>query len=114
MSAFIPECLHKHQDASVVKDAIYYIVRVLRNSIRGYRKTPVSTEPSKQARSLAKDAVREIERVERVSIPKLDNDTLNAYINILEEYLRGLYRNSHDISLDKAESILDELRSKPI
>jgi hypothetical protein len=112
MSAFVPASLRRSSNSAATVDAVYYVVRVLRNSLRGYASTPVSSEPSFEARVLAQSAVREIEKAEGHPIPMLDGDIVTAYIATLEEFLTESYRKADDVKPEDAADILNSLRSE--
>jgi hypothetical protein len=86
----IPRVLAAENNKPILLEAVYFVVRVLRNAIRGYLRTPVSTEPSKEAQHLAERVVKEIEATEKQRISDLDKDRIVLYINALERFLEDI------------------------
>ena len=110
MNVRVPESLLKVDDAQLVIDAVYYVVRVLRNSSRGYTRTDVSTEPSRRARRLAELAIRDIEAATGTSIRALQEQTINAYIKTLEGFLERRTLADEELPTVEAESMLRKMR----
>lgn len=110
MSIAVPPSLLENADTRTVIDAIYYVVRVLRNATRGYRDPLVSTEPSPEARELAERALKEIESHEKAKIPQLETAHIREYIGALEELLRTVYMLEVGNDTVAATRILDEMR----
>lgn len=111
MKVQVPPSLLNVSDKRLIIEAIYYVVRVLRNGIRNYPQTPVSTEPSPDARELAQRAVSEIEKYEKTKIPALREGRLIKYIDSLEDLLRSTYLSDVGADSDRAATILEEMRS---
>jgi hypothetical protein len=110
MSKKLPPALLQSTDIRLVIEAIYYVVRVLRNAMRGYQDTLVSTEASPEAHELARRAINEIEMHEQSSIDCLNNEVLGEYIEALEELGRVTHTQAIGKDTDRANSILEEMR----
>jgi hypothetical protein len=92
-------------------DAVYFVVRVLRNALRGYRKVEVSTEPSSDARLLAEKAIKEIEKAEHHRILRIDDNRIIDYISELQEFLADQAAPDSKSSLRDAEKVLEKMRT---
>lgn len=110
MTVRVPQALSGTNDAQLLVDAVYYAVRVLRNSRRGYRKTTISTEPSPGARRLAELAIREIEATEGRKILRMDDGRVAGYITALENLL--LTKSPGENDARDAERMLRKMRAK--
>jgi hypothetical protein len=105
----LPSVLTGARDSPYIVDAVYYVVRVLRNARRGFKKVEVSTEPSRQARALAEKAIREIEAVEQSKIVRMRDERIDEYISSLQSFLTSRSPSS-DRSAKDAEELLAKLR----
>lgn len=94
MQAKIPPSLLESPGKETLIDAVYFVIRALRNGTREYRTVDVSTEPSRQVRELAKRAISEIEAYEESSVRDLGSDRAGNYISLLEELMRTEYRRA--------------------
>ena len=112
MKTEVPKSLVNTSDVRVVVDAVYYVVRVLRNASRGYRKTEVSTEPSPEARRLAERAIREIRDAEHKKIEALEDDRIGEYITALEAFLMSTSGAKAEARDRDAERILKKMRAQ--
>jgi hypothetical protein len=111
MTIQVPLSLAKTKDSALVMEAIYFVVRVLGNSIRGYQHSEVSTEPSPKARRLAAKALKEIEAAEKAPITRIRDNRLEAYISVLDTLLAELALPVSETLLDDAEKMLQEMRA---
>jgi hypothetical protein len=114
MSIVLPPALLKDPDTETLVDACYFIIRVLRNTTRGYKNPLVSTEPSQEAYDLARRAIKEIEAREKTPIRDLESGRVNDYITLLEELLRRSYRDAVGEDPVRAADILAEMRSSEL
>lgn len=111
MKRYVPRVLLQGQDPQTAIDAIYFAVRVLRNSSRGYPNTPVSTEPTREARRLAEQIISEIESKEHEKIPAFSDSLLDEYIDSLENYIRSIsVKRMNKNIVNKATKVLNEMR----
>lgn len=111
MSVILPNSILESLDKDVLVDAIYFVVRQLRNVNRGYPKALTSSEPAPGARILAERAVAEIETCEQRSVSDLDEDRVNEYIRALEEELRSRYAGAVGGDMERAARILEQMRN---
>jgi len=107
----VPGALVDEPDNGLVVDAVYFVVRVLRNSTRGFRAPMVSSEAGPEARGLAQHAIRQIEGDEGTDIALLDEATAEAYIAALEQLQRERAVSGTGGETADAQRILDEMRS---
>jgi hypothetical protein len=112
MKIKVPSSLIHAADSPLVVDAVYFVVRVLRNALRGYPKTEVSTEPSPQARRLAENAVTEIEAAEHMRIAQIEDDQIRKYISKLESFLTDRTAPISGSQLSDAKRLLRQMRSQ--
>ncbi len=110
MKVRAPKSLSGTNDGQLLVDAVYYAVRVLRNSRRGYRKATVSTEPSPEARRLADIAIREIEAAEGRKLRDMKDERIAEYITALESLL--LTKSPGESDSRDAERMLRKMRAK--
>jgi DNA-binding transcriptional regulator YhcF (GntR family) len=108
----LPDSLRAAKDEKLLVDAVYYAVRVLRNSRRGYTRTVVSTEPLPQVRQLAELVIQEIETTEKRRLSGLTDRRIIEYITALEAFLRARSSAKSDKFASDAEEILKEMRAK--
>jgi hypothetical protein len=111
MQSEIPPSLLECSDKETLVDAIYFVIRTLRNGTREYKAPRVSTEPSREVRELAESAISEIEAREKRSIRDLDSGRSGNYISLLEELMRTEYRHAVGGDSSSAASILEEMRA---
>lgn len=111
VSVRIPRSLVESSDDPLVVDAVYFVVRVLRNATRGYLKTAVSTEPSPQAQHLADRAIKEIEAAERREITEMKDDRIREYITVLQKFLTKVALADTDSQRNTADQILKKMRT---
>jgi hypothetical protein len=111
MKAKIPPSLLERSGKETLVDAIYFVIRALRNGTREYRTPSVSSEAGRQVRELAERAIREIEAQEECAIRDLGSDRAGKYISLLEELMRTEYRHAVGGGSASAASILEEMRS---
>ena len=111
MTIHVPSSLAEAEDSSLVVDAVYFVVRVLGNVLRGYPHSEVSTEPSPRARQLAERAIREIEATEQTSLTQIEDNRLEEYISELNTFLTDRAMPVPDSLLEDAEKLLQEMRS---
>lgn len=111
MKPQVPQALVDAADKETLVDAIYFVVRVLRNVSRGYQDVAVSTDATPETRTLAAQAISEIEAQERRPILNLDEQRAQGYITALESLLRTVYLEAVGRRTEDAEIILGEMRS---
>ena len=111
MKVHVPSALSNASDSAFLTDAVYFVVRALRNSLRGYHTVEVSTEPSPQARKLAEKAIKEIEAIEQESVIQMDNDRIGDYIFELQAFLEKKTAPKSKSSLKAAEKLLQKMRA---
>ena len=112
MTAQVPESLITAKNVQLLVDAVYYVVRVLRNSRRGFQTTAVSTEPSPQAHRLAALAIEEIEAAEGRSLLNLNDRRIGEYITALESFLIARSMDKDDQGIGEAELMLKKMRGE--
>jgi hypothetical protein len=112
MNAAAPRSILSENEPDIAVDAVYFVVRVLRNKLRGYTELSVSPEPTNRARYLAQQALLEIAIAEDSSILEMSNERAEAYIHELEKlaYQRVL---GNQVSANDASgrALLEELRN---
>lgn len=111
MKNYIPSVLANFKDTRIAVDAIYFVMRAIRNADRGYQNIMVSPEASPEAYELAKLAIREIEASEHAQINELSNDQMSKYIEALEKLQRTTYISDVGSVSAKAMNILNEMRA---
>jgi hypothetical protein len=111
MMVRVPTILEASSDSRFIVEAVYYVVRALRNSLRGYQKVEVSTEPSAAARRLAEKAIREIEEAEQKDVTNIGDPTIMNYISELQAFLDKITPSSGS-AIKKAEKTLQQMRGQ--
>src|SRR5262249_33297593 len=111
MEAEVPQSLLETSSKETLIDAIYFVIRVLRNVDRGYRNPAVSTEPRSEVRELAERAIGEIEAQENRRIQDLRPARTRSYILRLEQLLRARYQDAVGQASVRAAGLLAEMRS---
>jgi hypothetical protein len=111
MESGVPPSLLETSSKETLIDAIYFVIRVLRNVDRGYRNPAVSTEPRPEVRELAERAIGEIEALEGKRIQDLRPARTRSYILLLEQLLRVRYQDAVGEDTARAAGILAEMRS---
>ncbi|MGY2050686.1 hypothetical protein [Methylobacterium sp. JK268] len=110
----IPDVIAGERNKQLVVDAVYLVVRVLRNHLRGYKDLAVSSEAGSEAALLAKRAIDEIEKIVGSPVSEISEATTNKYIELLahvqsEKVLQG----KHSSSGSEVE-VLNNMRSQRI
>jgi len=111
MKIRVPSSLVNSADSPFIVEAVYFVVRALRNALRGYPKAEVSTEPSPQARRLAEKAIKEIEAAEKKSVLYIEDHRINEYISKLQAFLTNRTAQDSNALLTDARRILRTMRS---
>jgi hypothetical protein len=111
MRVRVPRSLIDASGSPIIVDAVYFVVRVLRNALRGYQKVEVSTEPLPEARLLAERAIKEIEKAEQNPIVRINDNRIIEYISELQEFLESEATPDSESSLKDAEKVLQEMRT---
>lgn len=114
MNVFVPQSLENATSVEDTIDAVYFVVRVLRNCLRGYRHPTVSSEPAPAARQLARRAIEEIEAAERNEISNIDEKRVSAYITKLEEFLSERAAANSPIAQSSGDTILEQMRAQGV
>jgi hypothetical protein len=107
----VPPSLAESGNSPLIVDAVYFVVRVLGNALRGYSHSEVSTEPSPPARQLAETVIKEIEYSEQTPITRMEDNRLEEYISGLNTFLTERAMPVSESLLEDAEQILQEMRA---
>jgi hypothetical protein len=108
-----PASLQRIQDPEVAVDATYFVIRTLRNALRGYGTTAVSPEISDPAFRIAEAAVREIAAAEGSDIGDLSAARITEYIELLGRHSQERYETAAGGSDSaRGEELLTEMRHR--
>ena len=111
MNGLVPLALLDEQNTERAVGAIYFVVRVLRNGLRGYKALSVSTEPGAEARKLAEKAIAEIEVAENAKIRDMGDNRIMDYIRELEKFLSDRTLSDQRTLKRSGKTILEEMRA---
>ncbi len=109
MTVELPPSLTADEPRTI--EAIYFVIRTLRNTLRGYESAALSSEPSPEAHALATRAIAEIEATNGEPIGNFGANRAVDYIASLEDLQRSAYLAAVGKSADDAVSELREMRS---
>jgi hypothetical protein len=84
MNVAIPAALSS-AESDVALDATYFLVRMLRNVLRGFHEVEVSPETPLEARETVAAAADEIEQREGTSLSELPRERVAAYLEVLNQ-----------------------------
>lgn len=111
MGIKVPPALEQSFDPGVVVEATYFVIRVLRNGLRGYETAEVSPEGSDEAFRLATRALDEIGAMEGSDLSALPEECLVEYIERLEALSSQQYEASvGGYDTERATQLLASLR----
>ncbi|MGD0454739.1 MAG: hypothetical protein ABSB69_14185 [Solirubrobacteraceae bacterium] len=113
MAISLPSALEQGSDPGVIVEATYFVIRVLRNGLRGYEKAEVSPEGSDEAFRLATRALDEIGTMEGSDVSTLTEERLVEYIERLEQLSSQKFEASvGGYDAERATQLLDSLRER--
>ncbi len=111
MDIKVPPALEQGSDPGVIVEATYFVIRVLRNGLRGYETAEVSPEGSGEAFHLATRALDEMGVMEGSNLSALPKERLVEYIERLEALSSQQYEASvGGYDTERATQLLDSLR----
>lgn len=98
---------------AVVIDAAYFVIRTLRNHLRGYQSLAVSPESPEPAYRLAHQALAEIQEAEGQNLVDISQERARAYIEAIEQLSRETFDAvSGPGDTAKADDLLVQLRNE--
>jgi hypothetical protein len=97
----------------VVIEAAYFVIRTLRNHLRGYQSLAVSPESPEPAYQLAHQALVEIQEAEGQDLHDIPPERARAYIEAVEQLSRQTFdAASGPGDAAKADDLLAQLRNE--
>jgi hypothetical protein len=114
MPPYLPASLVSATAApNVVIEAAYFVIRTLRNQLRGYQSLAVSPEGPEPAYQLAHQALAEIQEAEGQDLRNIPEERARAYIEAVEQLSRETFdAASGPGDAAKADDLLAQLRSE--
>lgn len=111
---YVPDSIARESNKQLVVDAVYLVIRVLRNHVRGYRELNVSSELGSEVKSLARQAISEIEKAAGRSVTEFSEEKTSEYINSLSDFQSESVLNGPIQSDGSEVQVLNNMRNQNI